>query len=175
MKERHPRRSSDAPKMPTEQLGWYEPYRASRSKKPRNTGVFRGGRGFLGVLRDVLRSLKTTCYLQFQGFTRVSNKEDGLLEWMRKNFPVVGQRYGAPAAAAVPSCCGGSANPETAARVCCGGDPPTPMICPVWPLNPASRRGLLLKAGLNLVRPWPSLKKSNTLSGDEHPRCFVSA
>ncbi len=66
------------------------------------------------------RSLKATYYLQFQGFTRVSNMDGGLLKWMRKNFPVIGQRYEAPAAAA-SSCCGGNVAPEPAASACCGG------------------------------------------------------
>lgn len=72
------------------------------------------------------RSLKATYFLQFQGFTRVSNMEGGLLKWMRKNFPVIGQRYEAPAAAATSSCCGGSAAPEPAASACCGGEAAAP-------------------------------------------------
>lgn len=52
------------------------------------------------------RSLKGTYYLQFHGFTRVSNMQDGLLKWMRKGFPVIGERYEAPVALA-SSCCGG--------------------------------------------------------------------
>jgi rhodanese-related sulfurtransferase len=68
------------------------------------------------------RSLKATYYLQFQGFTRVSNMEGGLLKWMRKNFPVVGQRHEAPSVAAATSCCGGrvAATPRASAAGCCG-------------------------------------------------------
>ncbi|HAX21871.1 MAG TPA: hydrolase [Hydrogenophaga sp.] len=46
------------------------------------------------------RSLKATYFLQFHGFTRVSNMQDGLLKWIRKGFPVIGERYEAPVAAA---------------------------------------------------------------------------
>lgn len=52
------------------------------------------------------RSLKATYYLQFHGFTRVSNMQNGLLKWMRKGFPVIGERYETPVASA-SSCCGG--------------------------------------------------------------------
>ncbi len=52
------------------------------------------------------RSLKATYYLQFHGFQRVSNMQDGLLKWMRKDFPVIGERYETPVATA-SSCCGG--------------------------------------------------------------------
>jgi rhodanese-related sulfurtransferase len=63
------------------------------------------------------RSLKATYYLQFQGFTRVSNMEGGILKWMSKNFPVIGQRHQATAAST--SCCAGAAP----AAACCE---PTP-------------------------------------------------
>jgi len=62
------------------------------------------------------RSLKATYYLQFQGFTRVSNLEGGLLKWMRKGFAVFGQRHEAPAAA-TSSCCG-SAAPAASSTGC---------------------------------------------------------
>lgn len=65
------------------------------------------------------RSLKATYYLQFQGFTRVSNMEGGLLKWMRKGFPVIGKRQEAPAAAATSSCCG-SPEPVASLTGCCG-------------------------------------------------------
>ncbi|UUC96652.1 rhodanese-like domain-containing protein [Comamonas sp. C11] len=64
------------------------------------------------------RSLKATYYLQFQGFTRVSNMEGGLLKWMLKGFPVIGKRHEAPAAAATSSCCGGPA-PVASSTGCC--------------------------------------------------------
>jgi rhodanese-related sulfurtransferase len=71
------------------------------------------------VCESGARSLKATYYLQFQGFTRVSNMEGGLLKWMRKGFPVIGKRQEAPAAAATSSCCG---SPESVASPtsCCG-------------------------------------------------------
>ncbi|WP_281982767.1 rhodanese-like domain-containing protein [Azonexus hydrophilus] len=64
------------------------------------------------------RSLKATYYLQFRGFTHVSNMEGGLLKWMRKGFPVIGKRYEAPAAATTSSCCGGPA-PVASPTGCC--------------------------------------------------------
>jgi len=69
------------------------------------------------------RSLKATYYLQYRGLQRVSNMQDGLLKWMRKGFPVIGQRYDAPAAAP-SSCCGGSAAPAPAASAGCGAAAP---------------------------------------------------
>jgi len=66
------------------------------------------------------RSLKATYYLQFHGFTHVSNMEGGLLKWMRKGFPVIGQRFEAPASA-VSSCCGESTASVPASGGCCGG------------------------------------------------------
>lgn len=74
------------------------------------------------------RSLKGTYFLQFHGFSRVYSMEDGLLKWMRKGFPVIGERYEVSAATAASSCCGGSAAPELAAAPtgCCGaGTDPT--------------------------------------------------
>lgn len=72
------------------------------------------------------RSLKATYYLQFQGFTRVSNMQGGLLKWIRKGFPVVGECYQAPAVAGVSSCCGGSAAPELVAGSCYGSEAAAP-------------------------------------------------
>jgi rhodanese-related sulfurtransferase len=57
------------------------------------------------VCESGARSLKATYFLQYHGFTRVSNMEGGLLKWMRKNFPVVGLRFEAPAAASENSGC----------------------------------------------------------------------
>lgn len=70
------------------------------------------------VCEGGMRSLKATYFLQYQGFTRVSNMEGGILKWMRKGFPVVGQRHDAPQAEA--SCCGGSAASVSEASSCCG-------------------------------------------------------
>lgn len=72
------------------------------------------------VFENGTRSLKATYYLQFHGFTRVSNMEGGILRWMGKNFPVTGQRHQAPVAAT--GCCGGT--DETSA--CCA--PATPAV-----------------------------------------------
>lgn len=72
------------------------------------------------------RSLKATYYLQFQGFTRVSNMEGGLLKWMRKGFPVIGQRIEAPASAAFV-CCGGSSEQTRSATGCSGASVPSPV------------------------------------------------
>lgn len=70
------------------------------------------------------RSLKATYYLQFQDYTHVSNMEGGLLKWMRKGFPVIGQRYEVPSAAAASSCCGGEAvAPEPVTSACCSRAP----------------------------------------------------
>ncbi|EHL22928.1 MAG: hydrolase [Acidovorax sp. SCN 65-28] len=66
------------------------------------------------------RSLKAAYFMQYHGYTRVSNMEDGLLKWMRKGFPVIGERYEEPAAATASSCCGDNAAPEPAASACCG-------------------------------------------------------
>ncbi|MDO9481083.1 MAG: rhodanese-like domain-containing protein [Hydrogenophaga sp.] len=59
------------------------------------------------VCENGARSLKATYFLQFHGFDRVSNMEGGILKWMSKGFPVIGQRHQAPAAS--PGCCGGNA------------------------------------------------------------------
>jgi rhodanese-related sulfurtransferase len=45
------------------------------------------------------RSLKATYFLQLHGFTRVSNLSGGVLKWMRKGLPVIGQRLDAAACA----------------------------------------------------------------------------
>jgi rhodanese-related sulfurtransferase len=71
------------------------------------------------------RSLKATYYLQFQGFTRVSNMEGGILKWMSKNFPVTGQRHQAPAAST--GCCGGTEVAAEATTSCCA--PAAPAGC----------------------------------------------
>lgn len=63
------------------------------------------------------RSLKATYYLQYQGYTRVCNMEGGLLKWLRKGFPVIGQRYEVPAESSC--CCSGSAESADATD-CCG-------------------------------------------------------
>ena len=51
------------------------------------------------------RSLKATYFLQFHGFSKVSNMNDGLLKWMRKGFPVIGERHEETATVGYGSCC----------------------------------------------------------------------
>lgn len=41
------------------------------------------------------RSLKAAYFLQFQGYTQVSNLGGGILKWMQKGLPVIGQRIDA--------------------------------------------------------------------------------
>jgi len=74
------------------------------------------GRDIVLVCENGARSLKATYYLQFQGFTRVSNMEGGILKWMGKNFPVIGQRHQAPAVNT--GCCGGTGAAPAAAACC---------------------------------------------------------
>lgn len=69
------------------------------------------------VCESGARSLKATYYLQFQGFTRVSNMEGGIAKWLLKGFPVVGQRLAAPTAAT--GCCGSTAAASEPAGSCC--------------------------------------------------------
>ncbi|MDM7457107.1 MAG: rhodanese-like domain-containing protein [Tepidimonas sp.] len=65
------------------------------------------------------RSLKATYYLQYHGYTRVCNMEGGLVKWLRKGFPVIGQRYDAPAEG---SCCCGGSTEVAEATGCCGSE-----------------------------------------------------
>jgi len=58
------------------------------------------------------RSLKATYFLQFHGFTRVSNLSGGVLKWMQKGFPVIGQRL--EAAACATGCCDTECAPSSA-------------------------------------------------------------
>ena len=69
------------------------------------------------VCENGARSLKATYYLQFQGFTRVSNMEGGIVKWMGKNFPVIGQRHRAPAAST--GCRGSTGAAPAASAACC--------------------------------------------------------
>ena len=41
------------------------------------------------------RSLKAAYFLQFHGYTQVSNMGGGILKWMQKGLPVIGQRIDA--------------------------------------------------------------------------------
>lgn len=65
-----------------------------------------------------VRSLKATYYLQFHGYTRVSNMGGGIVKWARKGFPVKGQPFGV--GSTTTECCGaggGTAKAESAS--CC--------------------------------------------------------
>ena len=70
------------------------------------------------VCESGVRSLKATYFLQFHGFTQVSNMDGGLLKWMRKGFPVIGERYEAPTVAA-GCCCGGASTDTGSSGGCC--------------------------------------------------------
>ena len=66
-----------------------------------------------------VRSLKATYYLQFNGYTRVSNMDGGIVKWARKGFPVKGQQPAASASAT--GCCGAASETASAsAGSCCG-------------------------------------------------------
>ena len=47
------------------------------------------------VCQSGARSLKAAYFLQFHGYTQVSNMGGGILKWMQKGLPVIGQRIGA--------------------------------------------------------------------------------
>jgi rhodanese-related sulfurtransferase len=62
------------------------------------------------------RSLKATYFLQYQGYTQVSNMSGGILKWMQKNFPVIGKR--AEVSACATGCCT-PASSTSATSGCC--------------------------------------------------------
>jgi rhodanese-related sulfurtransferase len=47
------------------------------------------------VCQSGARSLKAAYFLQFQGYTQISNMAGGILKWMQKGLPVIGQRIDA--------------------------------------------------------------------------------
>lgn len=47
------------------------------------------------VCQSGARSLKAAYFLQFHGYTQVSNMGGGILKWMQKGLPVIGQRIDA--------------------------------------------------------------------------------
>jgi 3-mercaptopyruvate sulfurtransferase SseA len=51
------------------------------------------------------RSLKATYYLQYHGYTQVSNMAGGMDKWAKKGFPVRGQISAAKAYDCTPGCC----------------------------------------------------------------------
>jgi rhodanese-related sulfurtransferase len=53
------------------------------------------------------RSLKATYYLQYHGYTQVSNMGGGIVKWAKKGFPVKGKlEEGTGDVAPSTSCCG---------------------------------------------------------------------
>lgn len=71
------------------------------------------------VCESGARSLKATYYLQYHGYTQVSNMGGGILKWMQKGFPVIGHRF--EAGACLTGCCGSGCTPADAADAssCC--------------------------------------------------------
>ncbi len=51
------------------------------------------------------RSLKATYFLQYQGYTNVSNMGGGIAKWVRKGFPVKGQLLAGIGNSASSCCC----------------------------------------------------------------------
>ena len=86
------------------------------------------------VCQGGARSLKATYYLQYHGYTQVSNMAGGMDKWARKGFPVKGQISSSGACGCAPGCCDtsapssaydaggccGSSAAESAASSCCG-------------------------------------------------------
>jgi len=80
------------------------------------------------------RSLKATYFLMYQGYMQVANMEGGIVKWMIKGFPVIGQRAEAGSTGAcatgdcgpgcVPdahgSCCAPTDSAPTSPTRCCG-------------------------------------------------------
>jgi rhodanese-related sulfurtransferase len=59
------------------------------------------------------RSLKATYYMQYHGYTQVSNMSGGIEKWVKKGFPVKGQLL-------ATGCCGPKCVPDgTNASACC--------------------------------------------------------
>jgi rhodanese-related sulfurtransferase len=66
------------------------------------------------------RSLKATYFLQYHGYTQVSNMGGGIEKWVRKGFPVKGQLPAVSASAG--GCCGSAGESDgSAGGSCCGG------------------------------------------------------
>lgn len=62
------------------------------------------------------RSLKATYFLMYQGYKQVANMGGGIVKWMIKGFPVVGQR--ADAGGCATSECGPACVPDDAGSCC---------------------------------------------------------
>jgi len=66
------------------------------------------------------RSLKATYYLQYHGYTQVSNMGGGILKWTQKGFPVKGElEVGTGDTASAASCCSTPAVTATSKTSCC--------------------------------------------------------
>ena len=52
------------------------------------------------------RSLKATYFLQYYGYTNVSNMAGGLAQWVRKGSPVTGQLAADSGTSSTSCCCG---------------------------------------------------------------------
>lgn len=75
------------------------------------------------------RSLKATYFLMYQGYAQVANMAGGIVKWMSKGLPVVGQRADAGACGlgcvsdAPESCCAPATSEPAAPKPtcrCCG-------------------------------------------------------
>jgi rhodanese-related sulfurtransferase len=64
------------------------------------------------------RSLKATYFLQYQGYTNVSNMGGGIAKWFRKGFPVKGQ-LSASRDSQESSCCCAKPGSATVKSRCC--------------------------------------------------------
>ena len=65
------------------------------------------------------RSLKATYFLQFHGYSQVSNMGGGLAKWVRKGFPVKGQLTAQAGEAASSFCCAKADDADPRETGCC--------------------------------------------------------
>ena len=75
-------------------------------------------RELVTVCRVGERSLKATYYLQYHGYTLVSNMSGGIAKWVRKGFPVKGQ-LAADAVAPASFCCCVESHDVASKTSCC--------------------------------------------------------
>lgn len=68
------------------------------------------------VCRSGQRSLKATYYLRNQGYTQVVNMQHGIIRWVQKGFPTIGDTSSVIEKSADSGCCG---TPSTAKQSCC--------------------------------------------------------
>ncbi len=64
------------------------------------------------------RSLKASYFLQYHGYTNVSNMGGGIAKWVRKGFPITGQ-LAMDADTATASCCCGHGGESASKTSCC--------------------------------------------------------